>query len=277
MKTLLLRLVRKALGPDFDVEKHFTPQYAPWDQRVCLIPDNDLFDAINSGRVSIRTEEIDRFTPDGLRLASGEVVRADVIVVATGLRLQVLNGLSLSVDGKPVNAPDHLSYQGMMLSDVPNLILTFGYINSSWTLRADLTAEFACRVVNELDRTGNRQATPCITEKAMREMPLKPWIDCFSSGYIQRAMQRFPKQGDRNPWRNTQDYHADRKSLRKAPLADGALQLSNPQRQLKVPQVHGIPTAQMRRRVRNHLVFAAVRLRRQGRPAPQAGKRLRAA
>ena len=229
VKTLLLRLVRKALGPEFDVEKHFTPHYAPWDQRICLIPDNDLFDAIKSGQASVRTEEIDRFTDDGLRLASGEVVRADVVVVATGLRLQVLNGLSLSVDGRTVNAPDHLSYQGMMLSDVPNLILTFGYINASWTLRADLTAEFACQVVNELERTGNRQATPRLTEDAMREMPLKPWIDCFSSGYIQRAMHRFPKQGDRDPWRNTQDYLADRKSLKGAPIADGVLQLSNPQ------------------------------------------------
>lgn len=157
VRAVLLKMVRQALGPDFDIETHFTPHYNPWDQRLCLIPDDDLFNAINRGTASVRTEKIDRFTKDGLQLISGDVVKADIIVVATGLRLQMLNGVSLSVDGRIVNPPDHWSYQGLMLSDVPNLILTFGYINASWTLRADLTAEYACRVINELESTGNRQ------------------------------------------------------------------------------------------------------------------------
>ncbi len=228
VRAVLLKMVRQALGPDFDIDTHFTPQYNPWDQRLCLIPDDDLFDAINHGTASVRTEEIDRFTKDGLKLISGDVVGADIIVVATGLRLQMLNGVSLSVDGRPVNPPDHWSYQGLMLSDVPNLILTFGYINASWTLRADLTAEYACRVINELERTGNRQATPRLSEADRTAMPAKPWIDDFSSGYIQREMHRFPKQGDRIPWRNTQDYKTDRKIVKRAPIDDGVLELSHP-------------------------------------------------
>ena len=228
VKTELIAMVRQALGPEYDIEKHFTPRYDPWDQRLCLIPDDDLFNVINDGTASIRTGEIDRFTEEGLRLVDGEVVRADIIVVATGLRLQLLNGVSLRVDGRSVNPPDHWTYKGMMLSDVPNLIQTFGYINASWTLRADLTAEFACRLINELDRTGKRQATPRISEEEKESMPARPWIDDFSAGYIQRDMHRFPRQGDRNPWRNTQDYGEDRKIVKHAPLQDGVLELSNP-------------------------------------------------
>ena len=224
----LLQMVRQALGPDFDVETHFTPRYDPWDQRLCLIPDGDLFGAINRGEASVRTEAIDRFTKDGLQLAGGDVVRADIIVVATGLRLQTLNGVSLRVDGRPVDPSDHWTYQGLMLSDVPNLILTFGYINASWTLRADLTAEYACRVINELERTGRRQATPRLSEADKAAMPAKPWIEDFSSGYIRREMHRFPKQGDRVPWRNTQDYETDRKIVKHAPIDDGVLELANP-------------------------------------------------
>ena len=228
VKAELIAMVRRALGPEYDIEKHFTPRYDPWDQRLCLIPDDDLFNVINDGTASIRTGEIDRFTEEGLRLVDGEVVRADIIVVATGLRLQLLNGVSLRVDGRSVNPPDHWTYKGMMLSDVPNLIQTFGYINASWTLRADLTAEFACRLINELDRTGKRQATPRLSEEEKESMPARPWIDDFSAGYIRRDMHRFPRQGDRNPWRNTQDYGEDRKIVKQAPLHDGVLELSNP-------------------------------------------------
>ncbi len=228
VKAMLLKFVRNALGPDFDIDTHFTPDYNPWDQRLCLIPDGDLFDAINSGGASIKTETIDRFTDEGLLLSDGSVIRADIIVVATGLRLQFLNGVSLSVDGTAISPPDHWSYQGLMLSDVPNLVLTFGYINASWTLRADLTAEYACRLLNELGRTGNRQATPRLPEAEREAMPARPWIDGFSSGYIQREMHRFPKQGDRIPWRNTQDYKVDREVMNHAPIEDGVLELSNP-------------------------------------------------
>ena len=228
VKGLLLKMVREALGPNFDIKTHFTPRYNPWDQRICLIPDNDLFDAINDGKASVRTETIDRFTEDGLKLVGGEVLRADIIVVATGLRLQILNGVSLRVDGKTVNPPDHWSYQGLMLSDVPNLVLTFGYVNASWTLRSDLTAEYACRLINELDRTGNRQATPRLSQEERTAMQARPWIDIFSSGYIRRNMHFFPKQGDRIPWRNTQDYLADRKIAKRTPIEDGVLELSHP-------------------------------------------------
>ena len=229
VKAKLLELVRGALGPDYDIDKHFTPRYDPWDQRLCLIPDADLFKVLRRGTASIRTETIDRFTRDGLQLAGGDVVRADIIVIATGLRLQVLNGVSLSVDGRTVSPPEHWSYKGMMLSDVPNLILTFGYINASWTLRADLTAEYACRLINELERTGNHQATPRLSEDEQQTMPARPWIDGFSSGYVQRDMHLFPKQGDQDPWRNTQDYLEDRRVVKRAPIADGVLELSSPE------------------------------------------------
>ena len=246
VKDELIAMVRQALGPEYDIDKHFTPRYDPWDQRLCLIPDDDLFNVINDGTASIRTGAIDRFTKEGLRLVDGEVLRADIIVVATGLRLQLMNGVSLRVDGRSVNPPDHWTYKGMMLSDVPNLIQTFGYINASWTLRADLTAEFACRLINELDRTGKRQATPRLSEEEKESMPARPWIDDFSAGYIRRDMHRFPRQGDRNPWRNTQDYGEDRKIVKHAPLDDGVLELSSP---------HGMSGAFGRRR--SDLVRAA--------------------
>ena len=227
VKAELVGLVRRALKPEFDVKRHFVPRYGPWDQRLCLIPDDDLYDAINSGRASIRTEAIERFTNEGLELASGEVVGADIIVVATGLRMRVLNGIGLTVDRSAVHPPDHWSYKGMMLSDVPNLIQTFGYINASWTLRADLTAAYACRLINTLEKAGKRQATPRLGE-AHQDMPARPWIDDFSAGYIRRALDFLPRQGDRDPWRNTQDYAEDIRLVRRSPIEDGTLELSNP-------------------------------------------------
>ena len=227
VRNFLLREVRKHLGPDYDVEKHFTPRYNPWDQRLCLIPNADLFEAIKVGKASVVTDHIDRITKKGVRLVSGEDLEADIIVVATGLNLKVLGGVDFSVDGAPVQFPETWTYKGMMYSDVPNLVQTFGYINASWTLRADLTAEYACRLLNRMDELGMRQCTPRLREED-RQMTRRPWIDDFSAGYMQRVMHLFPKQGDHEPWLNTQNYAVDKKMIRHAPLEDGALLFSNP-------------------------------------------------
>ncbi|MGI9590555.1 MAG: FAD-containing monooxygenase EthA, partial [Myxococcota bacterium] len=217
----------KHLSPDYDVEKHFTPRYNPWDQRLCLIPDGDLYHAINSGKASVVTEHIDCITKKGIRLQSGEELEADIIVVATGLNLKLLGGARFSVDDEPVHFPDTWTYKGMMYSEIPNLVQTFGYINASWTLRADLTAEYTCRLLNRMDELGMRQVTPRLRDEDP-EMPARNWIEGFSAGYMQRVMHLFPKQGDRPPWQNTQSYAADRKMIRHAPLEDGALIFSNP-------------------------------------------------
>jgi len=226
VKKFLLDRVRKALGDEI-TEKHFTPSYDPWDQRLCLIPNGDLFEAIKSGKASVVTDHIDRVTKRGIRLASGQEIDADIIVVATGLNLEVLGGVQFAVDGEPVDFPDTWTYKGMMYSEVPNLVQTFGYINASWTLRADLTAEYTCRLLNRMQELDSRQVTPRLRDED-RDMPARPWIDDFSAGYMQRMMHLFPKQGDHAPWQNTQDYAADKKMIRQAPLEDGRLTFSNP-------------------------------------------------
>jgi len=227
VKKLLLNGVRKELGDDFDVDTHFTPSYNPWDQRLCLVPNADLFTALKSGTASVVTDHIERFTDKGLRLASGEELEADIIVTATGLELVVLSDVQLSVDGAAVDVSETYSYKGMMFSGVPNLVQTFGYINASWTLRADLTAEYVCRLLNHMAATGMRQCTPELRE-ADRGMQARPWIDGFTAGYMQRAMHRFPRQGDREPWLNTQDFAQDKKMIRHGALEDGVLRFSNP-------------------------------------------------
>jgi len=226
VKKHLLRLVRKELGPDYDIETHFTPRYNPWDQRLCLVPDHDFFESVRSGNASIVTETIDTFTEKGVRLASGKELEADVIVTATGLKLVVLGGAEFIVDGQPVHFPDTFSYMGMMYSDVPNIITTFGYVNASWTLRADLTAEFSCRLLNYMAETGVRQCTPRLREQD-RNMPAKEWLTDFSSGYVQRVMHLFPKQGDKAPWLNTQDYLQDKKTIANRAIDDGVLQFDH--------------------------------------------------
>jgi len=226
VKRQLIGLVRRHLGPDYDVKTHFVPRYNPWDQRLCLIPNADLFRAIKSGALEVVTDRIERFTKDGLKLASGRELPADIVVTATGLKLAVLGGVAFTVDGQRVNFPDTLIYKGMMFSDVPNLVQTFGYINASWTLRADLTARYACRLLNRMAARGMRQCTPRLRHED-RGMPRKPWIHGFSAGYMQRSMHLFPKQGDRDPWRHAQDYAVDKK-LTRAPIEDGVLTLDNP-------------------------------------------------
>ncbi|MEZ5560545.1 MAG: NAD(P)/FAD-dependent oxidoreductase [Pseudomonadales bacterium] len=226
VREMLLKMVRKELGDDY-VAQHFTPRYNPWDQRLCLIPNDDLYDAIRSGRATVVTDSIQRFTEKGLLLGSGEEIEADIIVTATGLELVVLSGVAFTVDGSPVNFPDTWTYKGMMYSDVPNMVQTFGYINASWTLRADLTSEYLCRLLNRMDELGVRQCTPRLRPEDRDMMP-RPWIEGFSAGYMQRVMHLFPRQGDRDPWRNTQNYALDRKMIRNAPLEDGALIFDNP-------------------------------------------------
>lgn len=226
-KRMLLKWARDQLGSDYDVEKHFTPSYNPWEQRLCLVPNGDLFEAIGSGKASVVTDTIDTFTETGIRLSSGEELEADIIVAATGLKLLVLGGVEFEVDGQIVDFSKAVTYKGIMLSDVPNLVSTFGYINASWTLRADLIAEYACRLIQHMDATGQRQCVPRLREDD-RSMQLQPYFVGFSSGYIQRVMHELPKQGDRPPWVNPQDYLRDRKMYRKAPIDDGALEFSHP-------------------------------------------------
>jgi monooxygenase len=230
VKRMLLDWVRKELGPDYDVETHFTPHYNPWDQRLCLVPNSDLFHAIRSGKASVVTDHIDSFTEKGLLLKSGEELQADIIITATGLNLVLLGGAEFVVNGEPVDFSKTFSYKAMMYSEVPNLVTTFGYINASWTLRADLTAEYACRLINHMDDTGFRQCTPRVREED-RDMPAVPWITGFSSGYMQRMMHMFPKQGDREPWINTQNYKLDKKLILHGVIEDGTLVFSNPLQQ----------------------------------------------
>ena len=222
IKQYLLKMVQKQLGKDYDVETHFTPTYHPWDQRLCIVPNNDLFKAIKSGRASVVTGHIDRFNEVGVELTSEETIEADIVVTATGLNLVVLVGAVFDVDGKTVEFPNTYTYKGMMCSGVPNLISTFGYINASWTLHADLIAEYACNLINHMDKTGLRQCTPQLRDED-KNMPERPWIEDFSSGYLQRALHLLPKQGSHEPWTNPQNYRKDKKMIQKNPIEDGVL------------------------------------------------------
>ena len=221
----LLQWVRKELGKDYDVETHFTPTYNPWEQRLCLVPNNDLFGAIRSGKASVITDQIDCFTEHGIALQSGETLDADIIVTATGLELRVLGDVSFVVDGRQVHMSDTFTYRGFMSAGVPNMISTFGYINASWTLRADLIADFACRVINHMEATGTRRCQPVLRDDEI-DMPKRPWLIGFSSGYLQRVMGDLPKQGDHAPWTNPQDYQLERKWARSGELEDGVLTFS---------------------------------------------------
>jgi monooxygenase len=224
VKKNIIDMVRAQLGPDYDVGTHFTPTYNPWDQRLCLVPDADLFEAIKAGKADVVTDHIETFTERGIKLASGQELACDIIVTATGLNLQVMNGLAISVDGRPVDPGRTLSYKGMMYEDVPNLASAFGYTNASWTLKCDLTCEYVCRLLNHMQRTGLRQVTPRNDDPTIER---QPWLD-FSSGYVRRAMEKFPKQGSKAPWRLHQNYALDLMTLRYAKLEDGVLEFSNP-------------------------------------------------
>ena len=222
MKTMILGGVRQALGPDYDVGTHFTPRYNPWDQRLCLVPNGDLFASIRRGQASVVTDQIETFTQNGLKLASGETLDADIIVTATGLDLQVLGGLEVLVDGCKIDFSKTMNYKGLMYSGVPNFASAFGYTNASWTLKCDLTCAYVCRLLNYMDRRGYRQCMPHNTDPSVTE---EPWIN-FSSGYVQRSIAKMPKQGSKKPWKLYQNYALDIVSLKFGSLKDDAMQFS---------------------------------------------------
>jgi len=222
VKNTLIDNVRQQLGSNYDVETHFTPRYNPWDQRICLVPNGDLFEAIKSGKAEIVTDRIDTFTEHGILLESGQELTADLIVTATGLNLLILGGVEFFVDNQPIGFNQTYTYKGIMYSDVPNLVSIFGYVNASWTLRADLMAEYTCRIINKMDQKGYRQCTPRLRSQD-KNMPARPFIEGFSSGYLQRMMHLLPIQGDRHPWLNSQNYQQDKKNLRYSAIEDGAL------------------------------------------------------
>jgi cation diffusion facilitator CzcD-associated flavoprotein CzcO len=222
IKGLIRRGVEKALPPGYDVDKHFKPSYNPWDQRMCLVPDGDLFDAIGAGDASIVTDRIETFTENGLLLASGAELEADLIVTATGLNMQAGGGLEIAVDGREVKLSDTVGYKGMMLSGVPNMALAMGYTNASWTLKCDLVSAYVCRLLNHMDARGYRQCTPRAPDASV---VTEPFID-LASGYVLRALDSLPKQGHRAPWRLHQNYARDVLLLKHGAVDDEAMEFS---------------------------------------------------
>jgi cation diffusion facilitator CzcD-associated flavoprotein CzcO len=220
----LLEMLSKELPEDV-IREHFTPSYNPWEQRLCLVPDSDLFAAIREGKASVVTDHIETFTEKGILLKSGRELEADLIVTATGLELIVLGGAKFSIDGERVDFAETWSYRGMMASGVPNMLWTFGYINASWTLRADLVAEFACRILNHMAEVGARVCVPKL-RPGEQDMPRRSWLEGFNPGYIERVQHLFPKQGDREPWLNSQNYRRDKRTFREVPIDDGVLSFS---------------------------------------------------
>ena len=226
-KRTLIGRVREQLGPGYDVDTHFTPSYNPWDQRLCLVPDADLFKAMRSGRAEVVTDEIEEWSESGLRLRSGRELDADIIVTATGLNLAVLKGIELSVDGAPVRLSETMSYKGMMYSDIPNLASVFGYTNASWTLKSELTSAYVCRLLNYMDRHGYARCIPRRHDPTVKEEPALS----FTSGYVQRALGSLPSQGSKRPWKLYQNYLFDLITLRFGRMDDGALEFSRRGRQ----------------------------------------------
>jgi cation diffusion facilitator CzcD-associated flavoprotein CzcO len=218
---VIKQLARKELPKDYPIDRHFTPQYLPWDQRLCLVPDGDLFAGIRSGEVSIATGAIERFTPAGLLLETGEEIPADIVVTATGLNVKLFGGISLRVDDKEIIPSEHVVYKGMMLSGVPNFFLSFGYTNASWTLRSDITARAVCKILNYMDRRGFQVCTPREPWDMTERLP----VISFSSGYVQRALAFLPRQGSRQPWIVPQNYVKDRLAMRVVPV-DADLEFS---------------------------------------------------
>jgi monooxygenase len=227
LKGFLLWNARRRLGKDFDIEKHFTPTYDVWDQRLCLVPDGDFFDALKEAKASVVTDHIESFTEEGIALQSGEALEADTIITATGLKLVMYGEVEFSVDGKPVDFSKTWSYKGVSCSGVPNFFACFGYVNASWTLRADLMSRYVCRVVNHMHSTGNLQCTPTL-QAGDESMRRQPWISGFTPGYINRVGHIFPKQGDKKPWVNAQVYNLDVELLEKEPVDDGTMIFSSP-------------------------------------------------
>jgi len=227
IKKYLLGLVRKELGPDYDVDTHFTPTYDPWDQRLCLVPNSDLFESIKAGRAEVVTDHIRAWTETGIELESGQELHADIIVTATGLQLVTLGEADFSVDGEAIDFSQVWTYKGVCYSDVPNLATSFGYVNASWTLRSDLICDYVCRLLNHMSKTNTTQCTPRL-RPSDATMSRRPFIDDFSAGYMQRMMPMLPSQGDRDPWINTQSYSRD-KVLFSVAVNDSVMQFTNPE------------------------------------------------
>lgn len=223
VKQELLGAVRAELGPDFDIDTHFTPRYRPWRQRIAFIPDADLFKGIASGKASVVTDEIERFVEKGVQLKSGKVLEADIVVTATGFDLNVLGDIEFTIDGEPLRFSDTVTYRGMMFTGVPNLVWVFGYFRASWTLRADLVGDFVCRLLKHMDAKGAHRMTPALRPED-KDMPLLPWIDPenFNPGYIMRGMHLLPKRGDKPEWQHNQDYWAEKDEFPAINLDDAA-------------------------------------------------------
>jgi len=218
MKGLIRKGVDAEVPDSVDVDVHFKPRYDPWDQRLCFVPDGDLFRALRTGQASIVTDTIETFTPNGIRLTSGKELEADIIVTATGLQILAFGGLDLVVDGEPVDFSKTMAYKALMLSGVPNFAYTVGYTNASWTLKADLVSTYVVRLLAHLDRIGARSAVP-VRQADVAEIP---FMD-FQSGYVLRALDRLPKQGDRAPWRLKQNYLTDLRTIKRGDIDDGVL------------------------------------------------------
>jgi len=222
MKGIIVKGVKKHLGKDYDVEKNFTPNYNPWDQRMCLVPNGDLFESINAGTATVVTDHIASFTKEGIALRSGTNLECDIIVTATGLDLKFMGGITFDVDGDPVDFSKTVSYKSMMFSDVPNLSLAFGYTNASWTLKCDLSNQYVCRLLNYMDANNYTKACPVQNDPTIE---LGPWLD-FTSGYIMRYIHNLPKVGDKAPWALQHNYLFDRKVIKKGKVNDGIMQFS---------------------------------------------------
>ena len=216
----ILEEIKKAVGPDFDVDTHFSPNYNPWDERVCAVPDNDLFETIKDGRVSVVTDHIQRFVENGLLLESGKTLEADMIITATGLKLVFLGKVQLTVDGKEIVPKDIMGYKGVMFQDIPNLAIAVGYTNASWTLKCELTSEYFCRLLNHMDKKGYKRCTPRLNDDTITEIP----FISLTSGYIQRATGLFPRQGSKAPWKLYQNYLHDLFHLRFGKVVDESME-----------------------------------------------------
>ncbi|WP_439107283.1 flavin-containing monooxygenase [Congregibacter sp.] len=226
VRQMLLDQTRKELG-DAGNMADFTPQYDPWDQRLCLVPDSDLFGAIHSGKARVVTSQIDTLTPEGVRLVDGSEIAADIIVSATGLELELMGGIDLQVDGEAFDIASSWSYRGMMCTGLPNMVSVFGYINASWTLRADIVSQWMCRLLAHMESTGETVVTAAV-EEDLPPMEPRPWIDNFSAGYMQRVMHLFPKQGDRTPWVNSQNYLREKREFEEMSFTEAALRYESP-------------------------------------------------
>ena len=223
VKEFLLDRVKEEL-PNYNIQKHFTPSYNPWEQRMCLVPNSDLFEAIRQDDVSIVTDHIEKFTKEGIELKSGEVLKTDVIITATGIVLENFGGIEVKVDNSKIDVSDTMTYKSMMYSGIPNFVNSFGYINASWTLKADITSEYVCRLIKHMEKKNVKKCCPEIPADVEES---KDWLEDWSSGYIQRSIHKFAKQGNKKPWVNYQDYLKDWFDVKFGKMEDGNLQFSN--------------------------------------------------